>query len=49
MDEEWLWASNGRILSPFRAICVHFQQFDDFDEFASVANGLALIPEGPRT
>ena len=33
MNGKWLWDSDGQILSPFRAIWVHFRQFDDFDDY----------------
>ena len=46
---EWLWASNGRILSPFRAMRVHFDDVQDFSDFAIVSNGLTMFLEGPMT
>ena len=51
MDGEWLWASNGRIVSP-----AHFEpsesilnDFHDFSHFAIVSDALMLFPEDPRT
>ena len=33
----------------FRAISVHFDDFQDFSDFALVSDGLTVLPEGPGT
>merc|ERR1712023_317966 len=49
IDWKWLWASNGRILSPFRASESISIDFHDFGHFGVVSGGLTLVPEGPGT
>ena len=49
MHGKWLWASNGRILNPFRATWSILADFHDFNNFAAVSDRLTLFREDPRT